>query len=99
MLIDQDGNKQGVVSISKALKEAEALSLDLVQVTPSDSKQVVCKILDYGKFVFTKKKNTQSSNVKSKKNTLKEIKFRPSTDTGDFNIKLKKDKKLYSFWR
>ena len=66
MLIDQDGNKQGVVSISKALKEAEALSLDIVQVTPSDSKQVVCKILDYGKFVFTKKKNTQSSNVKSK---------------------------------
>ena len=60
MLIDQDGNKQGVVSITKALKEAEALSLDLVQVTPSDSKQVVCKILDYGKFVFTKKKNIRS---------------------------------------
>ena len=92
MLIDQDGNKQGVVSISKALKEAQALSLDLVQVTPSDSKQIVCKILDYGKFVFTKKKSTQSSNVKSKKNTLKEIKFRPSTDTGDYNIKLKKIK-------
>tara|TARA_B100001057_G_C22342812_1_gene753958 strand:- start:14 stop:535 length:522 start_codon:yes stop_codon:yes gene_type:complete len=92
MLIDKDGNKEGVISKEQAIKKAEASSLDLVQVTPNDSNPVVCKILDYGKYVFTKKKNTQSSNSKIRKNSLKEIKFRPSTDTGDFNIKLKKIK-------
>ena len=48
--------------------------------------------MDYGKHIFTKKKNTSSSKGKVKKNTVKEIKFRPSTDTGDYNIKLKKIK-------
>ena len=57
-----------------------------------DSNPVVCKILDYGKYVFTKKKSTQSSNIKSKKTSLKEIKFRPSTDVGDYNIKFNKIK-------
>ena len=92
MLIDQHGNKEGIVTIEEAMRKAELSSLDLVQVTPNDANPIVCKILDYGKYVFTKKKNTQSSNVKSKKTSLKEIKFRPSTDTGDYNIKLKKIK-------
>ena len=48
--------------------------------------------MDYGKHIFTKKKNTSSSKGKTKKKSLKEIKFRPSTDTGDYNIKLKKIK-------
>ena len=48
--------------------------------------------MDYGKHIFTKKKNTSSSRGKIKRNTVKEIKFRPSTDTGDYNIKLKKIK-------
>ena len=48
--------------------------------------------MDYGKHVFTKKKNSSSSKGKVKRNTVKEIKFRPSTDTGDYNIKLKKIK-------
>ena len=92
MLIDQHGNKEGIVTIEEAMRKAELSSLDLVQVTPNDANPIVCKILDYGKYVFTKKKNTQSSNTKSKKTSLKEIKFRPSTDTGDYNIKLKKIK-------
>jgi translation initiation factor IF-3 len=92
MLIDQHGNKEGIVTIEEAMRKAELSSLDLVQVTPNDANPIVCKILDYGKYVFTKKKNTQSSNIKSKKTSLKEIKFRPSTDTGDYNIKLKKIK-------
>ena len=66
--------------------------MDLVQVSPSESEPVVCKIIDYGKHLFEKKKNTSSSKVKVKKNTTKEIKFRPSTDTGDYKIKLKKVK-------
>ena len=92
MLIDKDGNKTGIISIKEAIQKAEASSLDLVQVTPNNSEPVVCKILDYGKYVFTKKKSTQSSNTKAKKTSLKEIKFRPSTDVGDYNIKLKKIK-------
>ena len=92
MLIDKDGEKKGIISTKEALQKAEASSLDLVQVTPNNSEPVVCKILDYGKYVFAKKKSTQSSNAKVKKTSLKEIKFRPSTDVGDYNIKLKKIK-------
>ena len=92
MLIDSDGVKKGVVPLQDALEEAKNVSLDLVQVSSTGSSPVVCKLLDYGKLVFTKKKNTSNSKVKTKKNTLKEIKFRPSTDVGDYNIKLKKIK-------
>ncbi len=80
MLIESDGEKKGIVPVKIALETARAASLDLVQVSPSDADPVVCKILDYGKFIFTKKKNTSSSKVKKKKTTTKEIKFRPSTD-------------------
>ena len=82
----------GVLPLSEALKSASSASLDLVQVSPSDANPVVCKLLDYGKHLFDKKKNISSSKVKVKRNTTKEIKFRPSTDVGDYNIKLKKIK-------
>lgn len=91
MLIDSNGIKKGIVSISEANKIAQEYSLDLVQVSPTDSNPVVCKLLDYGKYLFDKKKSS-SSKVKVKKNTTKEIKFRPSTDIGDYSIKLKKIK-------
>ena len=91
MLIDINGEKKGVINLSDALNEASSMSLDLVQVSPSNADPVVCKILDYGKYIFDKKKNT-SSKVKVKRNTTKEIKFRPSTDIGDYEIKLKKIK-------
>ena len=92
MLIDNNGEKKGIVSIEEALKMASNESLDLVQVSPSNSDPVVCKLLDYGKHLFDKKKSISSSKVKTKRNTTKEIKFRPSTDVGDYNIKLKKIK-------
>ena len=92
MLIDKDGEKKGVVSLTDAIRTAEDASLDLVQVSSSDSDPIFCKILDYGKHMFSKKKSNSSSKVKAKKNTTKEIKFRPSTDVGDYNIKLKKIK-------
>jgi translation initiation factor IF-3 len=92
MLISSNGEKLGVVSIIKAMEIAKEASMDLVQVSPSDADPVVCKILDFGKHTFEKKKNTSSSKVKVKRNTTKEIKFRPSTDIGDYNIKLKKIK-------
>ena len=92
MLIDENGEKQGLVKIDVALETAKNKSLDLVQVSPSDASPIVCKLLDYGKHTFEKKKNTSSSKIKVKRNTTKEIKFRPSTDVGDYNIKLKKIK-------
>ena len=92
ILIDSDGSKIGLVDLEEALDKASANNLDLVQVSPKDTDPVVCKLLDYGKYLFEKKKNTTSSKVKAKKNSTKEIKFRPSTDIGDYNIKLKKIK-------
>ena len=92
MLIGANGEKIGLVKFSDALDSAKAATLDLVQVSPSDAKPIVCKLLDYGKHVFNKKKNISASKIKVKRNTTKEIKFRPSTDVGDYNIKLKKIK-------
>lgn len=86
------GEKIGLMSINKANEYAKDLSLDLVQVSPEDAKPIVCKVLDYGKHLFDKKKSISSTKVKVKRNTTKEIKFRPSTDIGDYNIKLKKIK-------
>ena len=92
MLIGANGEKVGILPFSEALKSANSASLDLVQVSPSDANPVVCKLLDYGKHLFDKKKSLSSSKIKVKRNTTKEIKFRPSTDIGDYNIKLKKIK-------
>ena len=94
MLIGSDGTKLGMVSIDEAKKSASDKGIDLVQVSPIGSNPVICKLMDYGKHVFSKKKNISSSKIKSKKRSLKEIKFRPSTDTGDYNIKLKKIKRF-----
>ncbi len=92
MLINSSGEKEGFVSLEDALKRASDESMDLVQVSPKGSETTVCKIIDYGKHIFSRKKNISSSKSKTKKNTLKEIKFRPSTDVGDYKIKLKKIK-------
>ena len=92
MLIDSEGKKHGIMQIEKAFEMANKDNLDLVQVSPKDADPVVCKLLDYGKYIFDKKKNISNSKSKVRKTSLKEIKFRPSTDTGDYNIKLKKIK-------
>ena len=92
MLVDSEGKKHGIMQIEKAFEIANKNNLDLVQVSPKDADPVVCKLLDYGKYIFDKKKNTSNSKSKVRKTSLKEIKFRPSTDTGDYNIKLKKIK-------
>ncbi len=92
MVIDENGSKLGSMVIKVALEKADEAGVDLVQVSPRGANPVVCKIMDYGKHIFTKKKNITSSKGKVKRNTVKEIKFRPSTDIGDYNIKLKKIK-------
>tara|TARA_B100000212_G_scaffold335085_1_gene306590 strand:+ start:178 stop:651 length:474 start_codon:yes stop_codon:yes gene_type:complete len=92
MLIDSSGKKVGIVKTDSAKELAEKDGLDLVQVSPPDANPVVCKILNYGKHVFEKKKSAGTSNTKTRKHTVKEIKFRPSTDVADYNVKLKKIK-------
>jgi translation initiation factor IF-3 len=92
MLIGQEGEKYGLVDFKNALEQAQQSELDLVQVSPSGSDPIVCKLMDYGKHVFAKKKSISSSKSKVKRASVKEIKFRPSTDIGDYNIKLKKIK-------
>mgnify|MGYP001329234739 FL=1 len=92
MLINSSGEKVGLVELGSAKGLAEKEGLDLVQVSPPGANPVVCKILNYGKHIFEKKKSTGSSNTKVRKRTIKEIKFRPSTDVADYNVKLKKIK-------
>ena len=92
MLINADGEKLGSFGLEEALNMAQKDNLDLVQVSPAGSETVVCKIMDYGKHIFAKKKSSSSGKSKVKRRSLKEIKFRPSTDVGDYNIKLKKIK-------
>ena len=92
MLIDSSGEKKGIISKTEAMNIAKEASLDLVQVSGQDSDPVVCKLMNYGKHVFEKKKSGANSKSKGKRTGLKEIKFRPSTDIGDYNIKLKKIK-------
>ena len=95
MLIDSNGDKKGMMPISEALEIAKDQSLDLMQVSSPDANPVVCKILDYGKTHIRKEKSISSSKTKTKRTTVKEIKFRPSTDRGDYEIKLKRLKALF----
>ena len=92
LLIDENGDKQGLINTAEAIKIADSKSLDLVQVSPIDVKPPVCKLLDYGKHIFNKKKGSSNSKQKTRKNSMKEIKFRPSTDIGDYEVKIKKIK-------
>ncbi len=86
-LIGADGEQVGIVSFSEALAAAEAASLDLVQIT--DTEPVVCKIMDYGKHVFEAKKQKAAAKKKQKRTQIKEMKFRPGTEEGDYQVKLR----------
>ena len=70
------------------MKKASAASLDLVQLA-NDSEHPVCKLMDYGKHLFAKKKQKSASKKKQKRTQIKEIKFRPGTEENDYQIKLK----------
>ncbi|PCH85110.1 MAG: translation initiation factor IF-3 [Piscirickettsiaceae bacterium] len=87
-LIAHDGEKIGVVTLEEAMNMAAEVELDLVEVSPT-AKPPVCKIMDYGKFKFEASKKLQASKKKQKNVQVKEIKFRPGTDIGDYNVKLR----------
>ncbi|WP_435631742.1 translation initiation factor IF-3 [Carnimonas bestiolae] len=86
-LISPDGEQLGVVALNKALSAAEEAELDLVQISNGDP--IVCKIMDYGKFVFEQKKQKAAQKKKQKQVQIKEVKFRPGTDEGDYQVKLR----------
>ena len=87
-LIDADGTQVGIVPIAEALEVAQRQSLDLVQIA-GESTPVVCKVMDYGKHLFDLKKKKAASKKKQKQIQVKEIKFRPGTEEGDYQVKLR----------
>ncbi|MCH9643798.1 MAG: translation initiation factor IF-3 [Gammaproteobacteria bacterium] len=88
-LIDQDGKQVGVVKILEAADQAKAAGLDLVEISPN-AEPPVCRIMDFGKFQFNQNKRQSVAKKKQKQVQLKEVKFRPTTDIGDYNVKLTK---------
>ncbi|OGV33033.1 MAG: translation initiation factor IF-3 [Legionellales bacterium RIFCSPHIGHO2_12_FULL_35_11] len=87
-LIDVDGNQAGVVSIREALRAAEESGFDLVEISPT-AKPPVCRIMDYGKYLFEVSKKQAEAKKKQKQVQVKEIKFRPTTEDGDYQVKLR----------
>jgi len=74
--------------LSDALAQAQAATLDLVEIV-ADSDPIVCKIMDYGKHLFEIKKTKAAAKKKQKQQQVKEMKFRPGTEEGDYQVKLK----------
>jgi len=87
-LIGADSEQLGIVPIAEALKTAVAAKLDLVEIAP-DADPVVCKLMDYGKHVFEAKKDKAAAKKKQRRTTVKEMKFRPGTEDGDYQVKLR----------
>ncbi|MDW8239285.1 MAG: translation initiation factor IF-3 [Acidobacteriota bacterium] len=85
-LIDEHGRQVGIVPLKEALRQAESKGLDLVEIAPQ-ANPVVCRIIDYGKFLYEQKKKAQEARKKQTVITVKEIKFRPGTDAHDYNFK------------
>ncbi|WGE89708.1 translation initiation factor IF-3 [Actinobacillus arthritidis] len=88
-LTDENGEQVGIVSIQDALARAEEAELDLVEISPN-AEPPVCRIMNYGKFIYEKEKVAKEQKKKQKVVQIKEIKFRPGTDDGDYQIKLRK---------
>ncbi|MFI4886842.1 MAG: translation initiation factor IF-3 [Steroidobacterales bacterium] len=87
-VIAADGSQAGVMSRSEALQMAAASELDLVEVSPTAEPPVV-RIMDYGKFLFEQSKKAHSAKRKQKQIQIKEVKFRPGTGEGDYQIKVR----------
>ncbi len=87
-VIALNGEQVGILPIEEALEAAASEGLDLVEVAPN-SEPPVCRIMDYGKFVFEQNKKAQSARRKQKQIHVKEIKFRPGTEESDYQVKLR----------
>ncbi|MBP6534699.1 MAG: translation initiation factor IF-3, partial [Arenimonas sp.] len=87
-VIGADGEMVGVLSRDEALALAEESGMDLVEIQPNQDPPV-CRVMDYGKFRFELQKKAAAAKKKQKVVEIKEVKFRPTTDSGDYNIKLR----------
>ena len=87
-LISESGDQLGVVSVREALAMAEEQDVDLVEISPT-AKPPVCKLMDYGKYKYQQAKKRDEAKKNQKQVQIKEIKFRPGTDEGDYQIKMR----------
>lgn len=87
-MVGLEGEPLGIVSAAEALKLAEEAEVDLVEIAPQ-AKPPVCRLMDYGKFKYQQSKRQHEAKVKQKQIQVKEVKFRPNTDEGDYQIKLR----------
>ncbi len=92
-LVGIEGEQIGVVSLREAQAHAEEAGVDLVEISPN-AEPPVCKVMDYGKFLFEKSKAQKEQKKKQKQIQIKEIKFRPGTDEGDYQVKLRNLRKF-----
>ncbi len=92
-LIGGDGEQIGIVTIEEAISKAEESEMDLVEIAP-DAEPPVCRIMDYGKHIFEEKKRQAEARKKQKQTQVKEIKIRPGTEEGDYQVKLRNLKRF-----
>ena len=92
-LVGANGEQRGIVTSDEALGEARTAGLDLVMVA-ADAEPPVCKVMDYGKHVFDLKKTKAAQRKKQKLTQVKEMKFRPGTEEGDYQVKLRNLKRF-----
>ncbi|WP_217874137.1 translation initiation factor IF-3 [Pseudoalteromonas shioyasakiensis] len=92
-LIGIEGEQAGIVSLKEAQAIADDAGVDLVEISPN-AEPPVCKVMDYGKFIFEKSKELKEQKKKQKQIQVKEIKFRPGTDEGDYQVKLRNLRKF-----
>jgi len=95
LVIDENGEKRGVLPIEEALALAEEAGLDLVEVAPN-AEPPVCKILDYGKYKYQAQKRAAEARKKQKTIEVKEVKMRPTIDTHDYEVKMRNLRKFLS---
>jgi translation initiation factor IF-3 len=88
-LVAENGDQLGIKTTLDALRLAEEANVDLVEIAPL-ANPPVCKLMDYGKFRYREQKKAHEAKLKQKQIQVKEIKFRPGTDEGDYKIKLGK---------
>jgi translation initiation factor IF-3 len=87
-LIGADGEQVGVIKIEDARARAEDAGMDLVEIVPT-AKPPVCRVMDYGKFKFEQAKKAHQAKKRQKQIHVKEVKFRPATEEGDYQVKLR----------
>ncbi len=92
-VIGADGEQVGILSRDEALRMAQDAELDLVEIVPN-ADPPVCRIMDFGKFKFELQKKAHAAKKKQKQIEIKELKFRPTTDQGDYQIKLRNLKRF-----